>query len=107
MIRIVCRSDRCVYIIVTSQLREFSEADLDAMTGGFQTMIGRGSFGSVYKGVYGHTAVAVKVIEPVSVCSMCPFASCVPAFVIQTALQDVNKVTFTTELNSLTRCVYA
>ena len=36
------------------------------ITKDFSELIGRGSFGTVYKGVVGHTEVAVKVIDPVS-----------------------------------------
>ena len=56
----------CVIPIVPSQLREFSEVDLEQMTEGYSTTIGQGSFGTVYKGVCDHIPVAVKVINLVS-----------------------------------------
>lgn len=73
------------------------------MTGGFSEVVGRGSFGCVYRGMCGHTAVAVKVIDPVSdpSASMSVVTNC--NSVIQKALQDISRSTFTTELNSLTR----
>ena len=41
----------------------------------FSEMVGRGSFGTVYKGEVGHTKVAVKLIDPVSVCLMHSFCA--------------------------------
>ena len=54
-------------------LREFSGEDVGMITKAFSEMVGRGSFGIVYKGEVGLTKVAVKLIDPVSVCSMCSF----------------------------------
>ena len=45
------------------------------ITKAFSEMVGRGSFGIVYKGEVGLTKVAVKLIDPVSVCSMCSFCA--------------------------------
>ena len=55
----------CSIPTVPNELREFTEADLGNMTEDFSNVIGRGSFGCVYKGIYEHTPVAVKVINPV------------------------------------------
>ena len=48
-------------------LRNFSTDEIGVITKHFSELVGRGSFGTVYKGVVGHTEVAVKVIDPVSV----------------------------------------
>ena len=48
------------------QLREFSAEEVGSLTNQYSEMLGRGSFGIVYKGEVGHTRVAVKVINPVS-----------------------------------------
>ena len=56
----------CISGLVLSQLREFSEAELEEITGGFKEIVGQGSFGCVYRGVCKHTAVAIKVLDPVS-----------------------------------------
>ena len=48
------------------QLREFSAEEVGSLTNQYSEMLGRGSFGIVYKGEVGHTRVAVKVIDPVS-----------------------------------------
>ena len=56
-------------------LREFNGEDVGMITKPFSEMVGRGSFGTVYKGEVGHTKVAVKLIDPVSVCSMCSFCA--------------------------------
>ena len=56
-------------------LREFSGEDVGMITKAFSEMVGRGSFGIVYKGEVGLTKVAVKLIDPVSVCSMCSFCA--------------------------------
>ena len=56
-------------------LREFNGEDVGMITKAFSEMVGRGSFGTVYKGEVGHTKVAVKLIDPVSVCSMCYFCA--------------------------------
>ena len=41
----------------------------------FSEMVGRGSFGTVYKGEIGRTKVAVALIDLVSVCLMCYFCA--------------------------------
>ena len=46
------------------QLREFTAEEIGTKTAQFSEVVGRGSFGCD-KGALGHTAVAVKVIEPV------------------------------------------
>ena len=53
-------------------LREFSGEDV---TKAFSEMVGRGSFGTVYKGEIGLTKVAVKLIDPVSVCLIHSFCA--------------------------------
>ena len=55
------------------------------ITKAFSEMVGRGSFGIVYKGEVGLTKVAVKLIDPVSVCSMCSFCA------ERSAKSEVNK----------------
>ena len=47
-------------------LQEFSEQELVEATDSFSSIIGKGSCGKVFKGTLHHTAIAVKVIEPVS-----------------------------------------
>ena len=43
-------------------MREFSAAELEKATNGFSNVIGKGGFGIVYKGVYDHSHIAVKVL---------------------------------------------
>ena len=90
---------------MSNLLREFTEADLGKMTEEFSNVIGRGSFGCVYKGMFEHTPVAVKVINPVSVfcIDLCVVQSQSTAIDMQKALQEMGNKTFTTELNSLTK----
>lgn len=47
-------------------VREFTETDLAAATKSYSELIGKGAFGSVYKGTIAQTSVAVKVMDPVS-----------------------------------------
>lgn len=55
-----------LYILFADPVREFSERELDAATGSFSDLVGKGSFGSVYRGMLQHTPVAVKLMDPVS-----------------------------------------
>jgi hypothetical protein len=73
--------------VAHSQLREFSAEEVGVMTKQFSDMVGRGSFGTVYKGeIEGHTQVAVKLIDP-------------------KALEDIGQATFVAELGALTRYI--
>ena len=53
----------CFYLCVG--LREFSTAEIKSSTAEFSELVGKGGFGSVYKGTYQHLAVAVKVLNAV------------------------------------------
>ena len=46
-------------------LREFSRAEVESATAGFSELIGKGGFGSVYKGMYQHLTIAVKKLNTV------------------------------------------
>ena len=52
---------------VLGTLREFTEEEVGVATQSFTRLVGKGSFGSVYKGEIQHIPVAVKVIDPVRV----------------------------------------
>ena len=60
--------DRCymVFSFNRESIREFSEQELVEATDSFSSIIGKGSCGKVFKGTLHHTAIAVKLIEPVS-----------------------------------------
>ena len=90
---------------MANQLREFTAEEIGAMTVQFSEVVGRGPFGCVYKGTLGHTAVAVKVIDPVR--NIFPLQSSHHSLVhSQKALQDIGQATFMTELNALTRYMH-
>ena len=56
-------------------MREFSEDELLTETNGYRERVGKGAFGTVFKGTLQHILVAIKVLDPVRffVCiySMC------------------------------------
>ena len=84
------------------QLREFSAEEVGSLTNQYSEMLGRGSFGIVYKGEVGHTRVAVKVIDPVSA----SFNNDWVLQNVQKALKDIGHETFVAELVALTRYTY-
>ena len=55
----------CCVSLDLGSLRNFSEEELDFATRSFSQLVGKGSFGCVYKGVMQHIPVAVKVMDPV------------------------------------------
>ena len=56
----------CFYLC--AGLHEFSAAEITSSTAEFSKLVGKGGFGSVYKGTYQHLAVAVKVLNAVKQC---------------------------------------
>jgi tRNA A-37 threonylcarbamoyl transferase component Bud32 len=65
-------------------VREFTEAELAAATNSFAELVGKGAFGSVYKGTLAKTPIVVKVMD-------------------HKIIQDVSHSTFVTEIQALTR----
>ena len=55
-------------------IREFTGAEIETDTCGFQQLVGTGAFGSVYKGSLQHVDVAVKVLDSLS--DSCGSARC-------------------------------
>ena len=51
-----------------STVREFQEDEVDLATRSYSDVVGKGSFGCVYKGSLNHIPIAVKVLDPVSFC---------------------------------------
>ena len=86
----------------------FSE-ELDFATQSFSQLVGKGSFGCIYKGVMQHISVAVKVMDPVSRVNHKSYSIHVHIYVPfhQKALHDINHATFVTEVQALTRYLYA
>ena len=61
---------------------------------------GKGAFGVVYRGELQHTAIAVKVLNPVSFIILC--YSCI-VLMLQIVVTDTTRSTFSAEIEALTR----
>ena len=81
-------------------MREFSEDDILKATDGYKNIIGKGAFGVVYRGELQHTAIAVKVLNPVSFIVLC--YSCI-ILMLQIVVTDTTRSTFSAEIEALTR----
>ena len=52
-------------------VREFSEKELSSVTNNYKEKVGKGAFGIVFKGTLQHVPVAIKVLDPVSLFTLC------------------------------------
>ena len=92
---------------ILTAIREFSENELSRATNGYKERVGKGAFGTVFKGTLQHTTVAIKVLDPVRsfasyvpIIAMYYFLSCI----LQILLSDVTQSTFSNEIHALLRC---
>ena len=56
-----------IYKIVSVNVREFKRSELEESTRNYSTLIGKGGFGKVYKGIFHHLPIAVKLLNKVCI----------------------------------------